>query len=89
MIRPGKPYADDIPANSVQGAAGISGSVGKMSGYSKEFEDHQRLLIKRGYKIKADGFSGTITTNAIKDFQRKYGLKITGLFDAPTLKKLR
>ena len=48
----------------------------------------QEALIKDGAKIKADGMMGRHTRAALKSFQKKNGLKVTGRADKATLKKL-
>lgn len=48
----------------------------------------QRLLKKFGYTLNIDGIFGPITTQAIKDFQTKYGLKVDGIVGPETWKAL-
>jgi peptidoglycan hydrolase-like protein with peptidoglycan-binding domain len=48
----------------------------------------QQALAAQGYKITADGKMGPKTTKAIKSFQKKNGLKITGKLDAATKRTL-
>ena len=49
----------------------------------------QKALAKGGlYKGKIDGMIGTVTTNAVKAFQKKNGLKADGIIGPMTLKKL-
>jgi hypothetical protein len=48
----------------------------------------QELLIKFGYKLKADGDFGMITAGAVKDFQSKRGLKADGIVGLKTWDKL-
>jgi peptidoglycan hydrolase-like protein with peptidoglycan-binding domain len=55
---------------------------------SQEIKSVQEALSKDGYKLKADGIQGKHTTWAIKDFQKKNHLKVTGRADAQTLAKL-
>ncbi len=48
----------------------------------------QEALSKEGVSIKADGKMGQKTHVALKSFQKKNGLKVTGNVDAETLTKL-
>jgi murein L,D-transpeptidase YcbB/YkuD len=48
----------------------------------------QEALDKEGYKLKADGLMGKHTRNALKSYQKKNGLKVTGKIDEATLAKL-
>ncbi len=49
----------------------------------------QQILAKDGlYKGKVDGMIGPMTTNAVKAFQKKNGLKADGIIGPITLKKL-
>jgi len=49
----------------------------------------QQALAKDGlYKGKVDGMIGPKTTNAVKAFQKKNGLKVDGMIGPMTLKKL-
>ena len=55
---------------------------------SQEIKSVQEALNKDGYKLTADGIQGRHTTRAIKEFQKKNHLKVTGKADAETLAKL-
>lgn len=48
----------------------------------------QTALNKAGYKVKVDGIIGKETRAAVKDFQKKNGLKATGRLDKATQAKL-
>lgn len=48
----------------------------------------QKLLNNHGNNLKVDGYAGTDTSNAIKDFQRKNGLKADGIAGKNTFAKL-
>lgn len=48
----------------------------------------QEALAAAGYKCKADGYMGKSTKKAIKGFQKKNNLKVTGKLDDPTKKAL-
>lgn len=48
----------------------------------------QWMLNKLGYKVKADKWFGEDTREAIKDFQKKKGMKVDGVAGPATLKAL-
>jgi peptidoglycan hydrolase-like protein with peptidoglycan-binding domain len=48
----------------------------------------QEALNKEGYKLKVDGLMGKHTRAALKSYQKKNGLKVTGKADEATLAKL-
>ena len=50
--------------------------------------DVQRALNERGASLVADGISGPATKAAIRDFQRRAGLPVTGIAGADTLAAL-
>lgn len=50
--------------------------------------DIQAALAESGVKIAVDGKMGPGTKSALREFQQKNGLKVTGIADAPTLTKL-
>jgi len=60
----------------------------KLWSKGKEVLEVQKALSVLGYKIKADGIYGRITSNAVKDFQSKHGLNKTGILDFDTLSAL-
>lgn len=62
--------------------------VAKIGDNSPYVADLQNMLIRKGYKIAADGAFGPKTEVAVKDFQDKNGLTITGRIDTNTLNKL-
>jgi peptidoglycan hydrolase-like protein with peptidoglycan-binding domain len=49
----------------------------------------QEALKKEGYKLKVDGLMGKHTRSALKSYQKKNGLKVTGKPDEATLAKLK
>ena len=55
---------------------------------SKLVMNVQRGLVNQGYKVKPDGFMGHSTSKALRDFQQKKGLKVTGKIDKKTLAAL-
>ena len=48
----------------------------------------QTKLNKLGYNLVVDGSFGPATDNAVKDFQKKYGLAVDGIVGPNTTKKL-
>jgi len=80
VIRAGNPNAPDTPgANSPQGAQQTP------TGFSAAIQAYQRLLIRKGYPIKDDGFNGARTDKVVRDFQRRHGLKADGFVGPKTL----
>ena len=76
-------------AQSAQTASTMMKSTSKMPMMSsQEIKSVQEALNKEGYKLTADGIQGKHTTRAIKEFQKKNHLKVTGKADAETLAKL-
>jgi peptidoglycan hydrolase-like protein with peptidoglycan-binding domain len=55
---------------------------------NKDILSVQQALNKSGYQVKEDGFMGPKTRSALKEFQKKNGLKPTAKIDKPTLGKL-
>ena len=55
---------------------------------SDEVKAVQEALNKEGFKLKVDGIAGKHTHAALKGYQKKNGLKITGKTDQATLAKL-
>lgn len=62
--------------------------VAKRGDNSPYIGDLQQMLVRKGYKIAADGIFGPITENAVKDFQKQTGLTVTGQIDTDTLNRL-
>ena len=62
--------------------------VAKRGDRSSYVADLQNMLIKKGANIKADGIFGPATETAVKDFQTKNGLTVTGSIDTNTLNKM-
>jgi peptidoglycan hydrolase-like protein with peptidoglycan-binding domain len=46
------------------------------------------MLIKKGWAIAADGAFGPKTEQAVKEFQQKNSLSVTGQIDTDTLNRL-
>lgn len=53
-----------------------------------EVKDLQNTLIKKGYKVTADGIYGSESIKAIEKFQKDNGLKVDGLLGNITYAKL-
>lgn len=62
--------------------------VAKRGDNSPYVEDLQKMLIKNGSNIEADGKFGPKTEKAVKRFQEKNNLEITGTIDTNTLNLL-
>lgn len=62
--------------------------VAKRGDNSPYVKDLQEMLIKKGSRITADGVFGPKTESAVKYFQKKHDLKVTGQIDTDTLNKL-
>lgn len=60
----------------------------KMSDEGTLVKEAQELLQKTGSKVKATGKYNIGTYSAVKAFQKKNGLKVTGEIDSATWKKL-
>ena len=84
---------DSVPTTNVNSqitdaVTSINVSVAKIGDSSPYVADLQNMLIRKGYNIVADGAFGAKTEVAVKDFQSKNGLTITGRIDTNTLNKL-
>jgi peptidoglycan hydrolase-like protein with peptidoglycan-binding domain len=76
-------------AQSKKAGSTMMKSTSKMPMMSnQEIKSVQEALNKDGYKLAEDGISGKHTRSAIKDFQKKNHLKVTGNADSETLAKL-
>lgn len=62
--------------------------VAKKGDNSPYIADLQNMLIKKGWALSADGVFGAKTEQAVKEFQQKNKLKVTGQIDTDTLNKL-
>ena len=62
--------------------------VAKRGDKSPYVKDLQELLNKKGAKLDADGNFGPKTETAVRDFQSKNGLEVTGQIDTNTINKL-
>jgi hypothetical protein len=83
-----------VPNNIVKPAQPVTNQVipaivvAKRGDQSSYVADLQKMLIRKGSKITADGDFGLATEIAVKDFQKNNGLNITGTIDTNTLNKL-
>lgn len=62
--------------------------MAKQGDRSQYVRDLQNMLVKKGYKVAADGIYGPGTTTAVKDFQSKNNIEISGNIDTNTINKL-
>jgi putative chitinase len=62
--------------------------VAKRGDNSPYIKDLQEMLIRKGAKITADGAFGPMTEIAVRDFQTKNKLKVTGQIDTDTLNRM-
>lgn len=62
--------------------------VAKKGDNSSYIADLQTMLIKKGWALSADGAYGPKTEQAVKEFQQKNNLTVTGFIDTNTLNKL-
>jgi putative chitinase len=62
--------------------------VAKRGDNSPYVSDLQKMLVRKGWNIATDGAFGPKTEQAVKEFQQKNGLKVTGHIDTDTLNKL-
>lgn len=62
--------------------------VAKVGDNSPYISDLQKMLVNKGWKIATDGAFGPKTEQAVKEFQQKNNLPITGSIDTNTLNKL-
>lgn len=64
-------------------------TAAKAQDSQEEFRTVQRALQVKGYDVGfIDGIMGPRTKAALEEFQRKNGLAVTGIADAPTLRAL-
>jgi len=84
---PVKPVVVEKPADPINPIVPpiVVAKKGDNSPYVKDLQD---MLIKKGAKITADGSFGSKTEQAVKDFQTKNKLKVTGQIDTDTLNRL-
>lgn len=75
-----QPEVEDEPTVSDQRRANLA--------HVASTADIQAALAESGIKITVDGKMGPGTKNALREFQQKKGLKVTGIADPATLSKL-
>jgi murein L,D-transpeptidase YcbB/YkuD len=93
---PTRSQANDYQANSQAGGSQspqYSASVGLAQGQSanlsqKTIMELQQALNDQGDKLSSDGVWGPATANALKRYQQKNGLAVTGQLDDATRSKL-
>lgn len=64
------------------------GKTIKMGDSGAKVEEAQLLLKKAGSKIQVNGEFGIGMMSAVKSFQKKHDLKVTGIIDLMTWEKL-
>lgn len=62
--------------------------VAKRGDNSPYVSDLQKMLVRKGWAIATDGAFGPKTEQAVREFQQKNSLKVTGQIDTDTLNKL-
>lgn len=72
------------PVNPIMPAIVVA-QRGDVSSYVGDLQD---MLFRKGYTIVTDGNFGPMTESAVKDFQKKVGLPVTGSIDTDTLNRL-
>lgn len=62
----------------------------KLNKSQQEIKKYQKMLNKLGYTCGTpDGLVGSKSKNAVRKFQKKYNLTITGTFNKKTKKKIK
>lgn len=82
-----EPVAADVPPAPINPLIPAI-TVAKLGDNSPYIGDLQNMLIKKGWALAADGNFGPKTQQAVKEFQQKNGLPVTGAIDTDTLNKL-
>ena len=80
--------ANPSPSNTVKPEKATAKKTAHKPVPSKQIAGIQKALNQTGFTLKVDGYMGPKTRAALKTFQKKNGLKVTGKPDAPTLTKL-
>lgn len=62
--------------------------VAKRGDNSSYIGDLQQMLNRKGWSLATDGAFGPKTEQAVREFQQKNGLKVTGEIDTDTLNKM-
>ena len=76
------------PAMSQPKTKKMAASTQKAKMERSEIMAVQKALDKEGFHLKIDGLYGPHTRTALKDFQKKHGLTVTGKPDTQTLAAL-
>jgi hypothetical protein len=63
--------------------------MARASGKSDHIQQAQQALNQNGESLQVDGVMGSKTKAALKDFQTKHNLKVTGRLDRATRKALK
>lgn len=63
----------------------LGSRVLKRNDVGTDVAELQDYLLQKGYKIKIDSEFGEATENAVKDFQKKNNIDVTGTVDVTTL----
>lgn len=66
----------------------ITKKVLKYGDVGIQVRKYQNILVKTGSKIKPNGEYTIGMVSAVRSFQKKNGLKATGILDAKTMAKL-
>jgi peptidoglycan hydrolase-like protein with peptidoglycan-binding domain len=83
----GRSGSDNAPA--MAGERQMQHRVTSQNLNQNQVREAQRLLNERGVKAgKADGILGKQTQKAIREFQEKENISVTGTLDEPTLRAL-
>jgi peptidoglycan hydrolase-like protein with peptidoglycan-binding domain len=62
--------------------------VAKLGDNSPYIGDLQQMLVDKGWKLATDGNFGPKTEQAVREFQAKRGLVVTGQIDTDTLNSM-
>lgn len=82
-----EPVVESTPQENIEQPT-INIVVAKKGDNSPYVADLQKMLIKKGWNLVPDGIFGSRTEQAVRVFQQKNGLHITGEIDTDTLNKL-
>lgn len=77
-----------LKADGIWGPASDKAGFSSNGGASDSTKSVQSALNKVGYTLAVDGIKGPATTNAIRDFQRRNGLVVDGLWGPKSQAKL-
>ena len=80
------PATHPMTATTTKSQASLPSTDHHMS--ARRVEEIQAALQSKGEHVSTDGIWGQKTTQAMKEFQKKNGLKPTGRYDQATSQKL-